>query len=73
MTGPLIGKTLNDRYSIVDRVGLGGMAEVYLAQDLNLGRNVAIKVMLPQYASDPTFTRRFKQEAASAASKGRFT
>ena len=67
MTGPLIGKTLNDRYSIVDRIGLGGMAEVYLAQDLNLGRNVAIKVMLPQYASDPTFTRRFKQEAASAA------
>ncbi|MDO4502248.1 MAG: Stk1 family PASTA domain-containing Ser/Thr kinase, partial [Coriobacteriia bacterium] len=67
MTGTLIGKRLNDRYQIIDRIGLGGMAEVYLANDLNLGRNVAVKVMLPQYASDATFTRRFKQEAASAA------
>ena len=43
------------------------MAEVYRAQDNVLGRIVAVKVMLPQYAADPTFTQRFRQEAASAA------
>ena len=43
------------------------MAEVYKAQDQVLGRVVAVKVMLPQYAADPDFTARFKQEAASAA------
>ena len=43
------------------------MAEVYRAQDNVLGRLVAVKVMLPQYAADPNFTQRFKQEAAAAA------
>ena len=43
------------------------MAEVYRAEDNVLGRTVAVKVMLPQYAADPTFTKRFRQEAASAA------
>ena len=67
MTGTLAGRTLNNRYQISDRIGIGGMAEVYMGQDLVLGRSVAIKVMLPQYAEDPTFTARFRQEAASAA------
>ena len=67
MTGTLAGRTLNNRYQIADRVGIGGMAEVYMGQDLVLGRSVAIKVMLPQYAEDATFTARFRQEAASAA------
>lgn len=46
---------------------MGGMAEVYKATDATLGRTVAIKVMLPQFASDPTFAARFRQEAQSAA------
>ena len=52
---------------IGERIGIGGMAEVYQGQDNVLGRTVAIKVMLPQYAEDPTFTARFRQEAAAAA------
>ena len=67
MTGSMIGRVFNNRYQITERIGIGGMAEVYRAQDNVLGRLVAVKVMLPQYAADPNFTQRFRQEAASAA------
>lgn len=67
MAGSMIGRTFNNRYKLIERVGIGGMAEVYRAEDKVLGRTVAVKVMLPQYAADPTFTKRFRQEAASAA------
>ena len=67
MTGNMIGRVFNNRYQITELIGVGGMAEVYRAQDNVLGRIVAVKVMLPQYAADPSFTQRFKQEAASAA------
>ena len=67
MTGNMIGRVFNNRYQITERIGIGGMAEVYRAQDNVLGRLVAVKVMLPQYAADQSFTQRFKQEAASAA------
>lgn len=67
VTGNMTGKVFNDRYEIIDRVGIGGMAEVYRARDKVLDRIVAVKVMLPQYAADETFTKRFRQEAASAA------
>ena len=67
MAGSMVGRTFNNRYTLTERVGLGGMAEVYSAKDNVLGRTVAVKVMLPQYAADPTFTKRFRQEAASAA------
>lgn len=63
----MIGKLVASRYQIIERVGIGGMAEVFKAQDIVLGRIVALKVMLPQYAADPEFTQRFRQEAASAA------
>lgn len=63
----MIGRVFNNRYKITERIGIGGMAEVYRAQDNVLGRLVAVKVMLPQYAADPNFTQRFKQEAAAAA------
>lgn len=65
--GPLTGKVFNGRYELGERIGVGGMAEVYTAQDLVLGRIVAVKTMLPQYSADPEFTRRFRQEAAAAA------
>ena len=69
MTGQdsMTGRTLSGRYEVRDRIGIGGMAEVYQAQDNVLGRVVAVKVMLPQYAADAEFTRRFRQEAAAAA------
>ena len=63
----MTGKVLNGRYEIGERIGLGGMAEVYTAQDTVLGRLVAVKVMLPQFAEDEDFARRFRQEAAAAA------
>lgn len=63
----MTGRTFSGRYEIKDRIGIGGMAEVYRAVDNVLGRVVAVKVMLPQYAADVDFTRRFRQEAASAA------
>ncbi len=65
--GPLTGKVFSGRYEIMDRIGIGGMAEVYRAQDNVLGRRVAVKVMLPHYAADSEFTQRFRQEAAAAA------
>ena len=67
MAGNMTGKKLGNRYLVGERIGLGGMAEVYKGQDTVLGRTVAIKVMLPQYAEDPQFTARFRQEAAAAA------
>ncbi|MEG0016678.1 MAG: Stk1 family PASTA domain-containing Ser/Thr kinase [Gordonibacter sp.] len=67
MSGNMTGRVFNNRYQITERIGIGGMAEVYRAQDNVLGRLVAVKVMLPQYAADPNFTARFKQEAAAAA------
>ena len=65
--GTMTGKVFGGRYEIKDRIGIGGMAEVYRAQDSTLGRVVAVKVMLPQFAADPSFTQRFRQEAAAAA------
>lgn len=61
------GRVLGGRYQIQDKVGSGGMAAVFRGIDSVLGRTVAIKVMLPQYASDPTFAARFRQEAQAAA------
>lgn len=67
MSANMIGRIFNDRYKITDRIGLGGMAEVYRAQDMTFNRVVALKIMLPQYASNPQFAERFRQEAAAAA------
>lgn len=61
------GIVLNGRYELIEKIGRGGMAEVWAGKDSVLGRNVAIKIMLPQFAMDPDFVARFRQEAASAA------
>ncbi len=58
---------LNDRYEMQQRIGRGGMADVYLARDVLLDRLVAIKVLFPEYATDPAFVERFRREAQSAA------
>ncbi len=63
----MAGKVLGGRYTVQDRIGTGGMAIVYRGLDEVLGRTVAIKTMLPQYATDPSFAARFKQEAQAAA------
>ena len=60
-------REFGQRYKITERIGMGGMAEVYKAVDKTLGRTVAVKVMLPQYANDKTFAARFRQEAQAAA------
>lgn len=64
---PLIGQTLDGRYVIRSRIARGGMAMVYLANDLRLERKVAVKVMHEHLAEDENFTRRFDREARSAA------
>ena len=60
-------RILGGRYTVQDKIGTGGMAIVYRGLDNVLGRVVAIKTMLPQYAADPSFAARFKQEAQAAA------
>ena len=62
-----VQRVLGGRYLLKDKVGNGGMASVYRAQDQVLDRTVAVKIMLPQYAGDATFAARFKQEAQAAA------
>ena len=63
----MVSKLLGGRYTVQDKIGSGGMATVYRGLDEVLGRTVAIKTMLPQYATDPSFAARFKQEAQAAA------
>jgi serine/threonine-protein kinase len=58
---------LNERYELSQRIGRGGMADVFLARDQLLNRQVAIKVLFPEFATDPNFVERFRREAQSAA------
>ncbi len=60
-------RILSDRYRLLVKVGEGGMAEVYRAQDTLLGRAVAVKLLRPQYNSESSFLVRFLQEAQAAA------
>ena len=62
--GPII---LGGRYELQRRLARGGMAEVFLAQDQLLGRPVAVKVLFPEFATDPSFVERFRREAQAAA------
>ena len=54
---------LGGRYRLVELLGEGGMATIYRANDAQLGRDVAIKVLRPEYGRDPDFVARFRQEA----------
>jgi len=63
-----VPEQLGDRYRLGELLGRGGMAEVHIGQDVRLGRDVAVKMLRPDMARDPTFQARFRREAQSAAS-----
>ena len=58
----------NNRYQVLSKIGHGGLAEVFRAQDVALGRIVAVKALRREYVVDPAFLVRFHREAQSAAS-----
>ncbi len=60
-------QVINGRYRVLRKLGGGGMANVYLCEDLTLGRYVALKVLLQRFLSDATFIERFRREAKAAA------
>ncbi len=62
------GMVVDNRYRVEYLIGSGGMADVWLAEDLELPRRVALKVLHERYARDPEFIARFRREAESAAS-----
>src|ERR671931_1969039 len=63
----LIGTVFDGRYRIMRKLGAGGMADVYLAEDQELGRRVAIKILNDRHAADDQFIERFRREAKNAA------
>jgi serine/threonine-protein kinase len=65
---PPVGQMFTDRYELGREIGRGGMAEVFIARDRLLDRDVAVKVLSPGFATDPTFVARFRREAQAAAS-----
>src|SRR5213078_4428333 len=69
MPGPdtLIDQVFDRRYRVVRKLGTGGMANVYLAEDLELGRRVALKMLDERHAQDERFVERFRREAKNAA------
>ena len=66
MSADMIGQQV-EHYRFEGVIGEGGMGTVYRALDVNLARPVAIKVMHPQYVTQPDFQQRFQQEAQAAA------
>jgi eukaryotic-like serine/threonine-protein kinase len=63
----LINMLFDGRYRIVRKLGSGGMADVYLAEDEELGRRIAIKILNDRHANDESFVERFRREAKNAA------
>ena len=63
-----VGKVLGNRYEIIEKIGVGGMATVYKARCKLLNRNVAIKILKDEFANDAEFIKRFQIEAQAAAS-----
>jgi beta-lactam-binding protein with PASTA domain/predicted Ser/Thr protein kinase len=68
MSGIAPGTLIDDRYEVRKRIGAGGMADVYLAKDTLLGRDVAVKLLHHRFVEDQEFVERFRREASAAAS-----
>src|SRR5437773_2079707 len=66
LAGTLLGQTIS-HYRIIERLGEGGMGEVYLAQDTKLGRRIALKLLPARFTIDAERVHRFEQEARSAS------
>src|SRR3954468_9861637 len=64
----MIGKRISGRYKVLEMIGGGGMANVYLAHDMILDRDVAVKILRLDFANNEEFIRRFHREAQSATS-----
>ena len=62
-----IGKRLDGRYEILELIGIGGMADVYLADDITTGRKVAVKILKEEYLTNEDFKRRFRNESKAIA------
>jgi len=67
MAAPRKGTVVDDRYTLEKKIGTGGMADVWLAEDQELDRQVAIKILHDRFAQDKEFVERFRREAQSAA------
>jgi eukaryotic-like serine/threonine-protein kinase len=67
MRGLEADTVVDERYQIIAHLGTGGMAEVYCATDMQLGRKVALKILHERFAADEQFVERFKREASAAA------
>jgi hypothetical protein len=67
---PLLGRNLDDKYTLLEKLGQGGMGAVYRAEQRGLGREVAVKVVDPQRASSPEMIKRFLREAKLASRLG---
>jgi beta-lactam-binding protein with PASTA domain len=61
------GAVVDNRYKVLSRLGAGGMADVFLAEDQQLGRKVALKLLHRRFSADPDFVERFRREAQAAA------
>ena len=61
------GTLIDGRYRVLEKIGAGGMADVYCAEDTHLGRKVAVKLLHHRFAQDQEFVERFRREASSAA------
>src|SRR4051795_9839574 len=61
------GTLIDGRYKVISRLGAGGMAEVYMTEDQQLGRKVALKLLHRRFSEDPGFVERFRREAQAAA------
>ncbi len=67
MPDAVLGSVIDGRYRVLSRLGAGGMADVYLAEDEQLSRKIALKLLYRRFAEDPGFVERFRREAQAAA------
>src|SRR6266545_1037826 len=68
VSGSLTGRTLDQKYYLESKLGVGGMGTVYCARRLLIGDRVAVKVLHPDQVTDPQAVERFRREAQTAAS-----